>query len=287
MRVITKISEIKSELKNFSDKKIAFVPTMGALHDGHLALVDKARQLADIVVVSIFVNKTQFNDLRDYEKYPRQNEDDLNKLKNCAVDFVFLPDEKEIFGDDFAFKILPTKMTDCLCGSARPGHFDGVALIVTKLFNIIKPQIAIFGQKDFQQLQIIKKLVIDLNLDVEIFSHEIVRQESGLAMSSRNQRLEEVSQTKAANLFRILSEIRNSVVKNPQNMTDILQKKHQELLEIGFEKVDYLEIREEKNLKLVTDVTSCRAAMRIFIAVYLGEIRLIDNMPITTNKEAI
>ena len=152
MIIADNISKIKSEIQKISDKKIAFVPTMGALHDGHLALVKKAQEIADIVVVSIFVNKAQFNDQNDYKNYPRQNLEDLKKLENAGVDLVFLPNEEEMFAEDFAFKIIPTKLVDCLCGSSRPGHFDGVALVVTKLFNIVKPDIAIFGQKDFQQL---------------------------------------------------------------------------------------------------------------------------------------
>ena len=277
MQTFTKITEIKSELKKFPNKKIAFVPTMGALHDGHLALVKKAQELADIVVVSIFVNKMQFNESSDYQNYPRQNDEDLKKLKNCTADYVFLPDDSEMFDSDFSFKIIPTKLTDCLCGTSRPNHFDGVALIVTKLFNIIKPHVAIFGEKDFQQLAILRKLVSDLNLDVEIFSHEIVREKSGLAMSSRNQRLSASDKTKAAELFKTLSEIENEVKINPQNVKKILQKNQQNLLEIGFEKIDYLEIREEKNLKLVTNPNQSEAS-RIFIAAYLSKVRLIDNL---------
>lgn len=279
MFIAKKISEIREQLKKekIAGKKIAFIPTMGALHDGHLSLVKKGSELAEAVVVSIFVNKAQFNDPTDYEKYPRQVEQDLEKLKNSGATHVFLPEHSEMFSEDFSFKIIPTKLTDCLCGSTRPGHFDGVALIVTKLFNIIKPDLAIFGQKDFQQLQIIKKLVADLNFDVEIIGHEIVREKSGLAMSSRNQRLSQEAQIKAANISRILSEIKLEVKKNPQEVEKILQKKREELLKIGFEKIDYLEIRDEKNLKLVTNFDHKNPA-RIFIAVYVSAIRLIDNL---------
>ena len=252
---------------------------MGALHDGHLVLVKKAQEIADIVVVSIFVNKAQFNDQNDYKNYPRQNLEDLKKLENTGVDLVFLPNEEEMFAEDFAFKIIPTKLVDCLCGSSRPGHFDGVALVVTKLFNIVKPDIAIFGQKDFQQLSIIKKLVSDLNLDVEIFAHETFREKSGLAMSSRNQRLSKDNKIKAAQIFKILSEIKNEVKKTPKNIDKILSEKSQELLKNSFEKIDYLEIREENNLKLINEFNDEKPA-RIFIAVYLSGIRLIDNLPV-------
>ena len=273
------IAEIRSQLKieKQRGKKIAFVPTMGALHEGHLALVKKAAELADIVVVSIFVNKTQFNDLSDYEKYPKQVEKDFALLKNSGATHVFSPESSEIFADDFAFKLIPTKLTDCLCGSARPGHFDGVALIVSKLFNIVTPNIALFGEKDFQQVAIVKKLVEDFNFDLEIFSHEIVREKSGLAMSSRNQRLSESAKIKAAEIFKILSEIKSEVKNSPDQIEKILQKNREKLLQKGFEKIDYLEIREEKNLKSVANF-NFKTASRIFIAVYLDGVRLIDNM---------
>jgi pantoate--beta-alanine ligase len=271
------ISEIRSRLAQFPGKKIAFVPTMGALHDGHLALVKKACELAEIVVVSIFVNKAQFNDLSDYEKYPRQFEQDLERLKNSGATHVFLPQDSEIFPADFSFKLIPTKLTDCLCGSARTGHFDGVALIVSKLFNIVKPNIAIFGEKDFQQVVIIKKLVEDFNFDIEIISHEIIREKSGLAMSSRNQRLSESSKAKASEIFKILSEIKLEVKNFPQKVTEILTKSREKLLQNGFEKIDYFEIRQEKDLKLITNFNFTQPS-RIFIAVYLDQVRLIDNM---------
>jgi pantoate--beta-alanine ligase len=276
MFIAKTISEIRDELKK-SERKIAFIPTMGALHEGHLALVKKGREIAENVVVSIFVNKAQFDDPSDYVKYPRQVEKDLELLKKSGASQVFLPESSEIFKDDFAFKLLPIKLVDCLCGSSRLGHFDGVALIVTKLFNIIKPDIAIFGEKDFQQVAIIKKLVEDFNFDLEILGHEIIREENGLAMSSRNQRLSESSKIKAAEIFLTLNEIKNEVKKSPNQIEKILQKKREELLNKGFKKIDYLEIREEKNLNLVTNLDNQKPS-RIFIAVYLDEVRLIDNM---------
>jgi len=250
---------------------------MGALHDGHLALVKKAKEMAQTTVVSIFVNKAQFNDASDYEKYPRQLEIDLEKLKSVGANFVFAPEFEEVFPEDFAFKVTPIALVDCLCGSVREGHFNGVSLIVSKLFNIIKPDIAIFGQKDFQQLQVIKKLARDLNFDIEIFAHETQREKSGLAMSSRNQRLVMASRIKAANIFRILSEIKNEIKIPGNNLAEVLQKKSHELLNMGFDKIDYLEIRQEENLKLVEKFDEA-VISRIFIAVYLDEIRLIDNL---------
>lgn len=277
MLIAKKISEIRSQLKNAN--QIAFVPTMGALHLGHLSLIKKAAEISPVVVVSIFVNKTQFNDLSDYQKYPKTIEQDLELLKNSGATHVFLPTDDEIFAQDSSFKIIPTKLIDCLCGKARAGHFDGVALIITKLFNIVKPNIAIFGEKDFQQVAVIKKLVSDFNFDVEIIGAPTLRETSGLAMSSRNQRLSEPSKIKAAEIFKILSEIKNEVKTSSQKIKEILQKKSDKLLEIGFEKIDYLEIRQENNLELVENFDPQKPS-RIFIALYLDGVRLIDNLQI-------
>jgi pantoate--beta-alanine ligase len=172
---------------------------------------------------------------------------------------------------------LPIALVDCLCGATRPGHFDGVVLIVSKLFNIVKPDLALFGEKDFQQLQIIRKLVSDLNFDVEILPCEIKREASGLAMSSRNQRLSQAGLEKASQLFIILNEIKNQLKNGEENLPKILQEKSQKLLASGFEKIDYLEIRQEKNLKLVEKFAENFPA-RIFVAAYIEGVRLIDNL---------
>ena len=210
MFVAKTIEEVREFLRSKTEfgKKVSFVPTMGALHQGHLALVKKAKEIGEISVISIFINRAQFNDLGDYEKYPKTLEQDLEKLRALNPSCVFAPEHSEIFSQDFVCKISLNSLGDSLCGAKRPGHFDGVALIITKLFNIIKPDIAIFGEKDFQQVLVIKKLVNDLNFNVEIFAQPTVREESGLAMSSRNQRLSEANKIKAANIFRILSEIK-------------------------------------------------------------------------------
>lgn len=280
MIVAKTISQITSEITKLSSKKVALVPTMGALHAGHLSLIKKAKSLADIVIVSIFVNKTQFNNQGDYKNYPRQDLEDLEKLRNCETDLVFVPSEEEMLEKDISFKPVPDELTNCLCGSTRPGHFDGVALIITKLFKIVKPNLAVFGQKDFQQLIIIEKLAQELkpDLTVEISSAETFREESGLAMSSRNLRLSGDDKIKAAQIFKILSEIKNEAVSKPNKISEILSAKSRKLLKIGFEKIDYLEIREEDSLKLVTKLDFTKPS-RIFIAVYLDGVRLIDNVP--------
>ncbi len=280
MKIVEKIIDVRKLLlqAKMQNKKIAFVPTMGALHDGHLSLVEEAKKFADFVVVSIFINKAQFNDLSDYEKYPRNFEADLEKLKEKNVDAVFLPQDEEIYPDENYFEIKPKKLTDCLCGASRKGHFDGVALVVSKLFNIVKPDFAVFGKKDFQQFVVIKKLVENFNFDIEIVGVETVREVSGLAMSSRNQRLSVDEKKIAANIFRILNEIKNEV-KKLQNIENILQNKKEELLKIGFEKIDYLEIRDEEKLELIDDFND-QKKYRIFVALYLHKVRLIDNLKI-------
>ena len=271
LRVFNKIFDIRNFVNDNKklNKTIAFVPTMGSLHDGHVALIENAKKYADIVIVNIFVNKAQFNDLKDYELYPQNLENDLKILSNTSADAVFAPSNLEIYDENFSFKIVPTAMADCLCAKDRVGHFDGVALIITKLFNIINPNYAFFGEKDFQQLAIIKKLVKDLNFNIEILSVETVREPSGLALSSRNQRLSADNKIKASMIYKVLNEIKI----NPK----IIEEKKHELLENGFEKIDYLEIRNEDNLKLNMDLISPKKR-RIFIAVYLEGVRLIDNI---------
>ncbi len=271
LKIFKQISAIKNFVKEAKrlNKKIAFVPTMGSLHDGHLTLIKNAKKNADIVIVSIFVNKSQFNDIKDYELYPQNLESDIKMLEEVNVDALFCPSASEIYDENFSFKIIPSVMVDCLCAKDRVGHFDGVALIITKLFNIVNPHFAYFGEKDFQQLAIIKKLVKDLNFDVEIFGVATVRESSGLAMSSRNQRLSEAGKIKASMLYKILNEIKI----NPQ----IIEDKKRELLENGFEKIDYFEIRNEDDLKLNMNLFSAQKR-RIFIAVYIEGVRLIDNL---------
>ena len=271
LRVFNKIFDIRNFVNDNKklNKTIAFVPTMGSLHEGHVALIENAKKYADIVIVNIFVNKAQFNDLKDYELYPQNLENDLKILNNTSADALFAPSNLEIYDENFSFKIVPTAMVDCLCAKDRVGHFDGVALIITKLFNIINPNYAFFGEKDFQQLAIIKKLVKDLNFNLEILSVETVREPSGLALSSRNQRLSTDNKIKASMIYKVLNEIKI----NPK----IIEEKKRELLENGFEKIDYLEIRNEDNLKLNMDLISSKKR-RIFIAVYLEGVRLIDNI---------
>jgi len=280
MKIFKKISEIKSHIQKLKSEKkiISFVPTMGFLHEGHLSLIDEAKKNSDIVVVSIFVNKKQFNDVNDFKNYPKNLETDIKKLESKKTGILFCPDDEEIYQNnnekiDFDFNPLANN----LCGKYRENHFEGVALIVKKLFDIVKPNIAIFGQKDFQQLQIIKKLVRDFNLNIKIISAPIVREATGLAMSSRNSRLSKEESKKAAEIYRILQLIKKEILED-KNLELVLKKYKKELLKY-FDKIDYLEICDEENLQIIKQFNK-KINSRIFIAVFLGKVRLIDNIKI-------
>ncbi len=274
MLVFTTIQHLQAFLAQQNNKKIALVPTMGSLHLGHLSLVQKAKEVAEIVVVSIFVNKKQFNNLTDYQSYPKHLSADLNLLQQQKVDVVFAPDETEMFayGNENNFTISPHgDLENCLCGKFRFGHFAGVCLIVTKLFNIVKPNFAIFGEKDFQQLTIIKKMVDYFNFDLKIISAPTIRNEKGLALSSRNALLSQ-------NDLLLASKIYQALLKVAKNPTEIENIKNQ-LLRQGFSLVEYLEIRNSCNLSLIdpTAIHLQKQPTRVFIAVVLEGVRLIDN----------
>ncbi|MEM7617338.1 MAG: pantoate--beta-alanine ligase [Pseudomonadota bacterium] len=295
----TKINTI-AEIKNFVtyqkklDKKIAFVPTMGSLHDGHLSLVEIAKQHADIVICSIFINAKQFAANEDLAKYPKNLEDDISKLTSRNIDCLYMPEHQEIYPDNILTEIKLKKINNCLCGRSRPEFLGGVALVVLKLFNQIMPDIAIFGEKDYQQLLMIKQLVRDLDIPIDIISGEIIRETDGLAMSSRNIYLSEQERKVAPKLFYTLQKIAR-IIKTSQNNNNhnidssiniaaILDEAKNDLLDFGFTKVDYLEIRRESSLALLSEsdlnlITKQNNA-RIFAAIYMNDCRLIDNIAI-------
>lgn len=277
----TEISAFSASLRN-AGKKIAFVPTMGSLHRGHLSLIETAKKYVDDVIVSIFINPIQFAEGEDYEEYPRTIEQDkilleeFNKQHDGIIKALYTPDATQMFSEDFMTNILVLEYSDILCGKLRPGHFEGVATIVLKLFNQIKPDYAIFGEKDFQQLFIIKKMCEDLDIDIEIIPSPIIREESGLAMSSRNHYLSEEQQEQAAEIFRMLSSLRYQISRSGIS-TEVLMWGQEYLLENDFTEVEYIEVREEETLFLAEQgelTTKCR----IMVAAKLGETRLIDNM---------
>lgn len=285
----TEISAFSASLRN-AGKKIAFVPTMGSLHRGHLSLIETAKKYVDDVIVSIFINPIQFAEGEDYEEYPRTIEQDkilleeFNKQHDGIIKALYTPDATQMFSEDFMTNILVLEYSDILCGKLRPGHFEGVATIVLKLFNQIKPHYAIFGEKDFQQLFIIKKMCEDLDIDIEIIPSPIIREESGLAMSSRNQYLLEEQQEQAAEIFRMLSSLRYQISRSGIS-TEVLMWGQEYLLENDFTEVEYIEVREEETLFLAEQgelTTKCR----IMVAAKLGETRLIDNM-LVQNKSIL
>lgn len=275
--IITKSSELQlfsNDLKK-RGKEIAFVPTMGGLHKGHLSLVSKANELGDVSVVSIFVNPMQFDDSEDFKYYARDIEGDFEKLSDYKVDVVFLPDVAEIYSPGFQTYVEVTELQGCMCGLHRPGHFKGVATVVLKLFNIVKPDYAIFGQKDYQQLKIVERMVKDLNLEVTIIPMPIVRDNDGLALSSRNRNLSTEQRQQAAMVSKVLFSIRQSFLQGCKDVSRLVEVGEKVLADSGIDNVDFLEIRDPDNLVLVQEAKS---GDLITLAAKIGETRLIDNV---------
>lgn len=253
---------------------IAFVPTMGYLHEGHLSLVRLARSMADRVVVSIFVNPLQFGPSEDYQIYPRDPEKDLALLEKEGVDIVFMPDAEEMYPEGYQTYVEVTELTKGLCGAFRPGHFKGVTTVVLKLFNIVKPHKAIFGEKDYQQLKVIQQMVKDLNLDIEIISHPTVREEDGLAMSSRNTYLSEEERRSALSLYQSLKLAERLILGGERNVQRIKELIRDYIEKFPHTKVQYIEIVDPETLKPVNEI---KKDVLIALAVFVGKTRLIDN----------
>jgi pantoate--beta-alanine ligase len=268
----------KSDLELFLDtaretnNHIALVPTMGGLHDGHLSLVEKAKNLAEIVVVSIFVNPTQFARGEDFDDYPNTIDDDKLLLKSINVDALFLPDRDEIYPDGTVSDYKVGRIGQILCGAFRPTHFDGVAQVVKRFFEIVKPSYAVFGEKDFQQLLIIKSLVKNLDLDIKIESMSTKRENDGLAMSTRNQYLSDTDRKKAPKFYSVLCNAKELI----QTGNSILVSKESAISELkkDFE-VEYLEVLDANNLTQIETKTS---EIIIISAIRFGGTRLIDNL---------
>lgn len=257
------------------NKTIGFVPTMGALHEGHLSLVKDARQMSDIVIVSIFVNPTQFNEKEDFDKYPRDLTTDAALLTDYHVDYIFAPDADEIYGTNFSTYVYVENLTDSLEGASRPGHFRGVATIVTILFNTIRPDFAFFGQKDAQQVAVIKRLTKDLGFDTEIVTMPIIREESGLAMSSRNSRLTEVERKSASIVYEALREAKNAVKTGERNALKISEIVQQTIESEPLANIDYIALVDNETLEPVEKISENEILLAV--AVRFGGVRLIDN----------
>jgi pantoate--beta-alanine ligase len=271
------LKTLKQEIaKVKSKKKIGLVPTMGCLHDGHLALIKKAKKLKCFTVVSIFVNPIQFNNKNDLKKYPSQEKEDIILLKKYNVDLIFIPKKNQIYPQDYSTYINETKHSKILCGKHRENHFAGVLTIVLKLFTLVKPYIAFFGEKDFQQLLIIKKMVKDFNLGIKISRVATVRDNHGLALSSRNNLLSSDNLKKAREIYAILKKSDKRKFKYSKELVNYLKK---ELSAVGLKNIEYLEIRQMSNLKEPIKL-NLKSEIRIFIALQIGGIRLIDNYKI-------
>jgi pantoate--beta-alanine ligase len=285
MLFIESITELRQEIskQKLANKKIAFVPTMGNLHEGHLQLIDLAKKHGDFVVCSIFVNPTQFGENEDFDSYPRTLESDQEKLNNRACDLLFFPKVSEIYPKGNNKKHLSIvhvpSITEELCGKSRPGHFDGVSTVVSKLFNLVLPDCAVFGEKDFQQLAVIRAFSEDLNFPIEIIGASITREENGLAMSSRNGYLSDSEKVKATFLFQLLTRTKNEILNGNIDYETIQKTALKELITQGF-KPDYFEIRNSLTLKTADEKDK---EIILLVAAYLGKTRLIDNISLNLN----
>jgi pantoate--beta-alanine ligase len=259
--------------------RIALVPTMGNLHSGHLALVKLAREHAERVVVSIFVNPTQFSEEEDFDEYPRTMERDTRRLKKPAADLIFAPEVETMypFGLTNATTISVPRITENFCGASRPGHFDGVTSVVARLFALVQPDVAVFGQKDYQQQLVIRHMSQDLSLPISIITAETVRESDGLAMSSRNLYLSNEERQKAPTLYKVLSDVGTKLQDGRRDFEALETESVAKLTEAGFN-VDYFAIRRALNLE--TPDRDCDELV-VLVAAHLGRARLIDNIVIT------
>lgn len=253
----------------------AFVPTLGNLHDGHLSLARKAKEVADRVVVSIFINPTQFDKAADLAAYPRTLNNDLKLLRKEGIDLVFLPEAEEMYPEGSAARVEVDGISDILEGDSRPGHFSGVATIVAKLFNLVQPDVSVFGEKDFQQLMLIRRMVDDLDFGIEIIGAPTAREESGLAMSSRNNYLNDEQRNQIApGLLIELKKIRQSLLNGENNYLKLQGDAADHLDQLGF-KTDYIEIRNAQDLSVAKENDK---DLVVLSSAWLGKARLIDNL---------
>ncbi|WP_448682953.1 pantoate--beta-alanine ligase [Pseudomonas nicosulfuronedens] len=278
MNTVKTVRELRSAVARARSegKRVALVPTMGNLHAGHAALVTKASQRADFVVASIFVNPLQFGPSEDLDKYPRTLAADQEKLLNAGCHLLFAPTVEEMYPDGMEgqTRLHVTGVSEGLCGGSRPGHFDGVATVVCKLFNMVQPDMALFGEKDFQQLAVIRKLVRDLNLPIQIFGEPTVRAEDGLALSSRNGYLTEEQRAVAPVLQRTLKQLAERIRQGERDFPALLAEGRQQVEAAGL-RIDYLEARESAGLR---PATAQDHQLVILVAAFLGTTRLIDNL---------
>jgi len=277
MKIFTNIKDIKKEVRQIRKKKltIGFVPTMGALHQGHLTLMKQAKEKNDLVIISIFVNPLQFGPNEDFQSYPRNLKNDTRLARNAGVDIIFAPPVKEMYHNARTFIDMPN-LTDKLCGKSRPGHFRGVMTVVTKLFNIIQPNIAYFGQKDFQQALIIKKMAQDLDMNLEVKILSTIRETGGLAMSSRNKYLNITQRLHANKIYHSLLKAQELIISGDKNYNKIIRRIRSTIKTIPKSRIDYIKIINPETLEDMKWAENKK--ILVAIAVYVGKTRLIDNI---------
>ncbi|MEM9330441.1 MAG: pantoate--beta-alanine ligase [Pseudomonadota bacterium] len=278
IEIVRTVDEVRrfSRLASESGKTVALVPTMGGLHEGHLSLVEVARQTADVVIVSLFVNPTQFNNPEDLETYPGNEADDIQSLRDTGTNLLFAPTASEMYPKGFATHVSVSAAKEILCDAFRPGHFEGVATIVAKLFMQVEPDFACFGEKDYQQLFIIRTMVRDLNLPVEIVPCKTVREEDGLALSSRNARLSIANRKIAPQLNAAMREAADHI-RNGKNPLDACTTAVNNLENNSTFNVEYLQYRSGETL---SELQKYEKNGRLFAGAWLGDVRLIDNLPV-------
>ena len=278
MQIIRRLSDLRPAMLPWREtgQRIALVPTMGALHAGHMALIEAARAEADRVVASIFVNPLQFNDKDDLARYPRQEEEDARKLEEAGCDLLWLPSAEQFYPEGFATTIRVAGVSERWEGKHRPGHFDGVATVVAKLFIATMPDIAIFGEKDWQQLAVIRRMTADLGLPIKIFGHPTIREDDGLAMSSRNALLSAEDRGKAVGLSRSLDELADAIV-NGEAVAPAIDRCIDDLRQSGFGPIDYVAYVDGDSLE---PLETYREGGRLIAAAFLGNVRLIDNISV-------
>jgi pantoate--beta-alanine ligase len=280
MRLVHEVEQLRAQIAEWrSDGRVGFVPTMGNLHAGHLALIDEARRHADRVVSSVFVNPMQFGEGEDFDAYPRTLEADGAKLEQVGTDLLFAPPVEVMYPRPAAeqTRVEVPGLSDLLCGASRPGHFVGVATIVCKLFNLVQPDIAVFGKKDYQQLMVIRRMVEDLDLPIEIVGLDTVREADGLAMSSRNGYLTKEERAQAPLLYQTLRQTAERIGAGESDM-ESLTRRAEQTLRAGGLRPDYFTVRRASDLR---DVSAEDRELVILAAAYLGQARLIDNLELT------
>ncbi len=277
MKTITDIRQMQNYADRCREEKkvIGFVPTMGYLHHGHLSLMEIIRPQCDVLVVSIFVNPTQFGPGEDLDTYPRDLKRDSDLCQKEGVDVIFHPSAQEMYQKPFYTFVTVEKLTEIMCGRSRPGHFRGVTTVVAKLFNIVKPHLAIFGEKDFQQLQVLRQMVNNLNYDIKILNAPIIREDDGLALSSRNKYLNSNERMDALVLYRSLQLAKDKFAQGERNAGVIKREMENLIKEIPSARIDYIEI---VNLETFEPVDFLSNDTFIALAVYIGQTRLIDNI---------